>query len=209
MSNASSLHPTKINLLRAARSLFGRHGYQGVSVRQLSQEAGCNLAAVSYHFQGKETLYKTCLEETWGERHRLFDQLLQPPRDRADFIEKLRQFTHQFYEDSVKRADMLRIVVNEMHDPSEPGKAVLDRMMLHIPLKLKEFLEVGKRQGILREDVQVYVICDIILGLTFTNVLFESFKLRLHGEGCGISLEQHRKQMVEQILSILDDGVYA
>ena len=48
---------TKERILAAAEKLFAEKGYNGVSVREITQEAGCNLAAVNYHFGNKKNLY--------------------------------------------------------------------------------------------------------------------------------------------------------
>ncbi len=45
-------------LLWAAESLFGEKGFDGTSVREITQKAGCNVAAVNYHFGSKEKLYQ-------------------------------------------------------------------------------------------------------------------------------------------------------
>ena len=44
-------------LLDVAERLFCENGYEGVSVRELTAAAGCNLAAINYYFGGKEKLY--------------------------------------------------------------------------------------------------------------------------------------------------------
>lgn len=41
-----------------AEDLFARHGYHGTSIRQITQKAGVNLAAINYHFGNKESLYR-------------------------------------------------------------------------------------------------------------------------------------------------------
>lgn len=48
---------TRERLLNAAEELFARVGYAGTSVRHITAAAGCNLAAVNYHFGGKDKLY--------------------------------------------------------------------------------------------------------------------------------------------------------
>jgi len=45
-------------LLDAAEKLFCERGYEGTSVRDITAEADCNIAAVNYHFGGKEKLYQ-------------------------------------------------------------------------------------------------------------------------------------------------------
>jgi AcrR family transcriptional regulator len=48
---------TAQRLLDAAERLFGEHGYNGVGMRALAQAAHVNLAATTYHFGSKKTLY--------------------------------------------------------------------------------------------------------------------------------------------------------
>lgn len=49
--------PTVERLLDTAERLFGEHGFDGVGMRALAQEAGVNLGAATYHFGSKERLY--------------------------------------------------------------------------------------------------------------------------------------------------------
>lgn len=48
---------TTESLLNAAERLFAEHGYDGVGMRALADEAGVNLGATTYHFGSKEKLY--------------------------------------------------------------------------------------------------------------------------------------------------------
>jgi AcrR family transcriptional regulator len=48
---------TRLRILIAAEELFANFGYDGTSLRQLTQKAGVNLAAVNYHFGEKKLLY--------------------------------------------------------------------------------------------------------------------------------------------------------
>ena len=54
---------TKSRLLGVAERLFAEHGFDGVSVRQLTAAAGVNLAAVNYHFGSKEGLLAAIFEQ--------------------------------------------------------------------------------------------------------------------------------------------------
>lgn len=49
---------TRQKLLEAAERLFLESGYEGVSVRDLTEAAGVNVAAINYHFSGKKNLYR-------------------------------------------------------------------------------------------------------------------------------------------------------
>lgn len=53
-------------LLDAAEALFCEKGFDGVSVRELTAAAGCNLAAVNYYFGGKDKLYAEMFRRQFG-----------------------------------------------------------------------------------------------------------------------------------------------
>jgi AcrR family transcriptional regulator len=59
-------------LLAVATELFGRRGVDGTSIRELAEAAGANVAAVHYHFGGKEELYAAVIERAFQrmEEHR-------------------------------------------------------------------------------------------------------------------------------------------
>lgn len=52
---------TKTRILDAAEELFIDVGYEGMSLRQITSAAEVNLAAVNYHFGGKEALIQAVL----------------------------------------------------------------------------------------------------------------------------------------------------
>lgn len=49
---------TRERLLDTAERLFAERGFAATSVRDITAAAGCNLAAVNYHFGGKSNLYR-------------------------------------------------------------------------------------------------------------------------------------------------------
>ncbi len=48
---------TRAQLVEAALDVFGRLGYEGASTREIAKAANANLAAIVYHFGGKEALH--------------------------------------------------------------------------------------------------------------------------------------------------------
>jgi len=52
---------TKEKILDAAEALFMEHGFEATGLRQITTVAGVNLAAVHYHFGGKEELFEAVL----------------------------------------------------------------------------------------------------------------------------------------------------
>ena len=51
-----------------AEILFARKGYHAVSIREITNSAGCNLAAANYHFGNKQNLYLEVFRSRWIPR---------------------------------------------------------------------------------------------------------------------------------------------
>lgn len=54
---ATAPESTRQKLLDTALAMFAERGYEAASVREICDAAGANIAAVNYHFGGKERLY--------------------------------------------------------------------------------------------------------------------------------------------------------
>jgi len=53
---------TKARILDAAENLFGDRGFEATSLRDITAQAGVNLAAVNYHFQTKDSLIDAVIQ---------------------------------------------------------------------------------------------------------------------------------------------------
>lgn len=53
---------TRDKLIRVSLELFSKYGYDATTIRMIASAAKVNVAAVSFHFSGKESLYSACLD---------------------------------------------------------------------------------------------------------------------------------------------------
>jgi AcrR family transcriptional regulator len=58
---------TATRILDVAERLFVEHGFEATSLRMITQQAEVNLAAVNYHFGGKEGLYEAVFSRAAAE----------------------------------------------------------------------------------------------------------------------------------------------
>ncbi|WP_419786647.1 TetR/AcrR family transcriptional regulator [Pseudodesulfovibrio sp.] len=75
LSRKAQGEETRATLLAVGSRLFAQRGYDGVSMRTLANEAGVNLATVSYHFGGKSGLYQAILQRIITYRDDIFPKI--------------------------------------------------------------------------------------------------------------------------------------
>lgn len=72
---ASSQKDTRQSIRDHAFELFGRFGYEGVSIGDIAQRTKLSKGALYWYFPGKEALYLDCLQRL----HAIFDEYLFDP----------------------------------------------------------------------------------------------------------------------------------
>ena len=117
---------TRDRILDAAERLFGLQGFPCSSLRQITDEAGVNLAAVNYHFGSKEELYKSVLlrriRPVNEERMRLLadaEQLAgdQPVPIRSILEAFIRPLLRRAADGSAAGMSFLRLISRDLTDP--------------------------------------------------------------------------------------------
>jgi AcrR family transcriptional regulator len=131
----AAAHETRERILDAAQKLFAEKGLDATSVRDITTEAGCNVAAVNYHFGGKENLYIEAFRAMLGplrdQRMAVMDELME--RDPVPTLEEyLASFAEGFLEplvdESLGRQFML-FVSREISDQKLPAGLFLDEFI--------------------------------------------------------------------------------
>ncbi len=122
------LRPTRDSIADAAEFLFGERGFDGASLRQITDKAGANLAAVNYHFRSKEDLYRHVLFRRLrpinAERITLLAQAEQLAGDhpvplRAILEAFIRPWMRGAGEPAAGGVPALRLLGRELVDPQE------------------------------------------------------------------------------------------
>lgn len=125
---------TRAALVSAATAVFAEQGYEGGSVRAITQRAGANQAAINYHFGGKEGLYRAVLETAADalEKESFLDA---EELDQLRPADALRLYLRQFLSPLVKRdrvSQYLRVFAWESVRPSAIFNSFIEARPLRI-----------------------------------------------------------------------------
>jgi AcrR family transcriptional regulator len=96
-SNSSNKHQqkteeTRRKLLRSARKVFARDGFEAARLEDIAKEAGHTRGAFYAHFESKEDLFFALLEQQAFEHHRQIQRLLSPISGQEEKLRVLREY---------------------------------------------------------------------------------------------------------------------
>lgn len=99
---AEDRQSTKTRLLDAAEMLFAEKAFENVSIRDLAAAADVNVAAVNYHFQGKENLFHEVVQRRFviqrDKTLAALDRLLEETDGRPQVDQVIRTLVGQHLE---------------------------------------------------------------------------------------------------------------
>jgi TetR/AcrR family transcriptional regulator, regulator of cefoperazone and chloramphenicol sensitivity len=133
----------KARLLDAALEIFGNKGFKAATVREIARAAGQNVAAIEYHFGGKDKLYQAVLGGIIRElRSRLADVVAeiaafqsQNEHPKAEALRLLKSFLTAVYLRVLSRNDALpltRLMVREQMHATAAFRVLYDEGIRHL-----------------------------------------------------------------------------
>ena len=145
MADIESTSYTKQRILDAAEALFAEKGYKAVTVREIVKTAGCNIAAVNYHFGQKRSLYLQVFEYRWIPRALRVQEAFRQNLEKSGSVDTagiVRALALAFLEGPLSEEERIRhnqLMARELAHPSEAFELVVKRVMRPF---IKEVLEL-------------------------------------------------------------------
>jgi len=131
--------PTQKRLIDAAEKLFAEKGFDAVSVREIATAADANIAAINYHFQGKERLYQEVLRrQLVAKRSRMMERItavVDEADGDPDAQELIHTFVRTFLEDAITHPGgltVMRLVAREVIEPRYGAVVVYQELIMHM-----------------------------------------------------------------------------
>jgi len=145
ISQANQREQTRERLIKSAERLFARQGYALTSVRDITREASCNVAAVNYHFNTKHNLYREMFTRRMAalreQRISRIKRTMKEAGGRATLEMILEAFANAFLEPLVHESSgpmVMELITRELLDPQLPPDFFLSEMILPVQGALAE-----------------------------------------------------------------------
>jgi len=155
---------TRDRLLDQAEKLFSEKGFEAVSVREITNASGCNLAAVNYHFGSKKKLYLAVFQERWAKRagklqKSFADALAQKPQPEIeDVISAMaRSFLEGPLTDSERR-NHIQLMQRELSNPGQALGMIVEQVMEPYVINIASLIRQCIKNKVDDERLRLFVL---------------------------------------------------
>lgn len=134
---------TRERILAAAGPVFASYGFDGATVRQISREAGVNVASIAYHFGDKMGLYLELIRRIQAHRQARFplpDDSDAPPQKRLE--NRITLLLSRLLQGEEEGAWETQLLMREMQKPTVALGELVEHYFRPFFVELNEILRV-------------------------------------------------------------------
>ncbi len=164
MAKSAKNQISKERILDEAEILFADRGFHAVTVREITNAANCNLAAVNYHFGNKQKLYLEIFKARWVPRALKILAAFKSAtsaRDAKTPNDIIRALANAFLKGPFKDEERVRhaqLMIREMIRPSPALDMLVEEVMVPFFGELAGLLGPFMREGIQKERLMLNII---------------------------------------------------
>ncbi len=195
-------------LLEAAAKLFSKLGLEKTSTRDLARESKANISLISYHFGGKEGLYKEVLKdfalEVQSTMQPLFEEYKKTEMTKAFFVKEISFIVQNMISMRKKHPEICQILCREKSNGMPLSRDIHEEIFYPLAKRFIQSFETAQTKKIVRADIHagLFFIC-------MSEGLFGFYQMM----DCKTSLQKDCEQFMNdellknQILNIYLNGV--
>lgn len=192
-------------LIQAAVQVFADKGFEGASLKEISENAGVNIALISYYFQGKEGLFRTCIESLGKKELEMAQSLLVSPQTQEEVKIRLELFIDQIFRSYSKHPEVTQLIHREFERGSQDIEDIFQKTYYKVFETLVEFLNSSRKSGFLKKDMDPKMTAVFLFGCLVNLTRMNPCHERL----LGFSIHQPttRKRVTQRLLNTFLEGV--
>lgn len=170
---------SKHALLISAKKVFAEKGFEGATVKDLADDAGVNVSLVSYHFGGKDGLYRACVMQFAEARIDAIERILKPVTSMSELKIRLRLFAEEFVDVHLREPDLCQIVHRDVERMTEIGQEVFRQGFFPLFLKYVDFLKSAEKARVIRKMKDPEITATLTFGSLIHSLKIEKHRLIL------------------------------
>lgn len=160
----------QLQIIETAEKLFADRGFKGTSVRDIAEEAGINLAMISYYFGSKVKLMEAIFEVRIGSVQMRIESLLKD--DSITPLQKINMLVDEHVERVAQKECFYKIMITEQLINKNPT-------VLHATRQLKirnaelvgQIIKDGQKKGVFKKKIDVVLMLNTLVGTVWQTMM--------------------------------------
>lgn len=184
--------PAPRQLIVAAKKLFARKGLSATTIRDIADEASLNSSLISYYFQGKEGLYRACIQEIGSERLKMAAQILKPPQSQEEFRLRMRLFCENLFDLFLEDRDSGLLIVREYDRIDSPAEEIFKSTFLKIFDLILGFFKTAQQHKLIDQNKDVFTLTKLFFGCISSQMRLDHLNENIYKKSLKQSAEREK-----------------
>jgi len=169
----------QLQIIGAAEKLFAYNGFEGTSVRDIAEQAGVNVAMISYYFGSKEKLLQALFEQRTKNLTVKIEGLLKD--DTLTPFRKLEIVIDDYVERVAEKQRFYKLMICEqMLDKNRTVTGLLKELKKKNSDLIVKLIEDGQRKKAFRKNIDVVLLMNTLFGVVMHSFLNQDFYKYYH-----------------------------
>lgn len=188
-----------------AQTLFAEKGFKATTVQDIAKKAKVNVSLVSYHFNGKEGLFRACIEHAASNRLAASESILTPPKSLDEFRVRLEMFTDEMLTYHVEHPEVCAILHRDLHSEMELIGDIFENSLLKAFQKFVIFLTAAQDAGVLAKWMDPLMSAGHYYGAMLHCVKHQDVARKFFGKT--IADPAHRREVRDYLIRTTLEGI--
>lgn len=191
----------QLAIINTAEKLFSVTGFDGTSVRDIANEAGVNVAMISYYFGSKEKLMEAVFEQKTNKIRLRVENLMQDSK--LSHMEKVYVLIDDYMDKFFSQQEFHKIMMREQL--SEKNSLVMD--LIHELKKrnhesIKSLINDGQKKGAFKKNIDLVFMMATLTGVASQIVTTQRFYQEVNNIH-DVAHEEFSKQLKKKLSTYL------
>ena len=164
----------QIQIIETAEILFAERGFDGTSVRDIADEAGVNIAMISYYFGSKEKLMEALFELRVGSVKSRVETLIKD--NNLSPLEKVNMLIDEHIDRIMQKQCFHKIMVGVQVTNKNPAilKAA-NNIKIRNAEVVTELIKDGQKKGVFKKKIDVVLMINTMVGTVSQTMMSQQY----------------------------------
>ena len=190
----------QLQIIDTAQRLFSLKGFDGTSVRDIAEEAGVNVAMISYYFGSKEKLLEAIFEIKIGRVQMRVEELLKD--NSISTIQKINTLVDEHIEKMMDSQQFYKIMISEqINNTNTAIIQKIKQLKVRNAELITELVKEGQKKGDFKKKIDVVLMLNTMIGTVWQSMLSKEH-FREFTNSQNLTDEEYENQLKKKKLSI-------